>query len=531
MFAEKRIDYNQTNSFTRIVLDYLQDEPQLKHFYHLSPKKENIKKLISLKKSQSLNREVLVKVLEEQYQNVNASDLTLKNINSLLSSNCFTITTAHQPNLFTGPLYFIYKILHVIKITEELNNDYSDFHFVPVYYMGSEDADFAELNHTYVHGKKIEWRKQQKGAVGRMKVDDTLQQLILELEGQLSVDPHGNEVIALLKKAYSSGRTIQDATFELINELYGKYGLVVLIPDHPLLKSQMIPVFEEELFAGSSFEIVEQTSKQLAEHYDPQAHAREVNLFYLKDDIRERIEKRDQRFYVVHTDLSFSEEEIRQELASHPERFSPNVILRGLYQETILPNLAFVGGGGELAYWLQLKGVFAHYQVVFPMLVLRNSFLIIEKKWKTAIEKLGLETEEIFQSSEEIIRHIVQHHTQNRVSLNGNFERADELFESIQQQAGAVDPSLLKHVAAIRAKALKNLEELEKKMYRAEKRKFTAQQNQLQKIKETLFPGNGLQERVENFSGFYAIWGFAFIDALYHHSLTFEQQFTVLVER
>ncbi|GAA4750893.1 bacillithiol biosynthesis cysteine-adding enzyme BshC [Flavisolibacter ginsenosidimutans] len=531
MFAAKHIPYNQTTSFSKIVTGYLGGTESLRPFYGQPPTLEGIREKLKERSGKAIDREMLVSVLKQQYEGMNASATVQQNIESLLSSNTFTITTAHQPNLFTGPLYFLYKILHVIKLAASLNEQCPSNRFVPVYYMGSEDADFAELNHTYVDGKKIEWKKEQSGAVGRMVVDKTLVQLIDELEGQLSVEEKGAEVIQLLRKAYINGKTIQAATFELINELYGSYGLVVLIPDHPLLKAQMKDLFADDLFANKPFSIVQKTSERISENYHAQAYPREINLFYLKDSIRERIEKKEDRFFVLNTEISFTEEELKNELNEHPERFSPNVILRGIYQETILPNLVFVGGGGELAYWLQLKDLFETYGVSYPVLVLRNSFLVIEEKWKKKIERLGISTQQLFLPEEELIKVLVKERAEHPVSLNGNFETAVELYGRIKEQATNVDATLSQHVAAIQARSLKALQELEKKMLRAEKRKHTDLQSQVHKIKATLFPNNGLQERVENFSRFYAKWGRSFIEELYNNSLTLEQQFTVLEER
>jgi bacillithiol synthase len=528
MFAARAIPYQKTGSFTKIVVDYLNGNEELSQFFASPPTIEGIQKTIELKKSQPVDRELLVKVLRDQYKPVEAKEKVKSNIESLLSSSTFTITTAHQPNLFTGPLYFIYKILHAIKLADELSGAMPQYHFVPVYYMGSEDADFAELNHTYVAGKKLEWKKEQTGAVGRMKVDKTLIQLIDELEGQLSVEEKGKEVIGMLRRCYSNGRTIQDATFELVNELYGAYGLIVLIPDNSLLKAQMKKVFEEDIFSNRPSSIVQETSEKLGTFYDVQAHPREINLFYLENDVRERIEKRGDEFAVLNTGIVFSAEEIRKELQEHPERFSPNVILRGLYQETILPNIAFIGGGGELAYWLQLRSLFDHYQVVYPVLVLRNSFLVVEKKWSDKIRRLDLDLTDLFLPLNDLMTRIVKSQSVNQVSLNGNFEKAVDLFEQIKTQAGAIDQTLTQHVTAIKAKALKTLQELEKKMLRAEKRKFSDQQNQVGKIREALFPRDGLQERVENFSSFYAKWGQEFIEALYKNSTGLRQEFVIL---
>ena len=530
MFAAQHIPYNQTNSFSKLVLDYLHNTDTVRPFYSYPPTIEGIKALLEERKQFNTNRPVLVQVLKEQYAALQPSGAVLANIEALQSNDTFTVCTAHQPNLFTGPLYFVYKVLHPIKLAHFLQAQWPQYRFVPVYYMGSEDADFAELNHTFVDGKKIEWKKEQKGAVGRMQVDKTLLQLIDELEGQLVYEPFGQEVISLLRRCYVAGRTIQEATFELVNELYGDWGLVVLVPDHPLLKAQMQDVFAEDIFQHTSSRIVLQTSQRLEEQYDAQAYPRDINLFYLKDNIRERIEKEENGFVVLNTDLRFSEDELRKELAQHPERFSPNVILRGLYQETILPNLAFIGGGGETAYWLQLKDLFQQVGVPFPVLVLRNSFLVVEQKWQGKLNKIELTPADLFKSDDELMKEMVAKYSEQSVSLNGTFEKADDLYEGIRTQAEQIDPTLSQFVIAMKARSIKELQELEKKMLRAEKRKYVDQQRQITAIKEVLFPNNGLQERVENFSGFYARWGRGFLEELLTHSPALEQEFTILTE-
>lgn len=530
MFFTEHLPYNQTNAFNKIALNYLNGSENLKPFFSSPPTLQGIEETIQKKKLQAVNRKLLVDVLREQYQKISAAEEVKKNMESLLSENTFTVCTAHQPNLFTGPLYFVYKVLHTIKLAAFLKEQLPQYNFVPVYYMGSEDADFAELNHTYIDGKKIEWKKEQTGAVGRMIVDKTLIELINELEGQLWNEVYGSEVIDLLRRCYSDGKTIQAATLELVNELYGQWGLIVLIPDSPVLKSQMISIFEEELFHNSSSQIVEKTSEKLGEYYTVQANPREINLFYLKDHIRQRIEEKNGSYSILNTGISFTKEEIKKELRDHPERFSPNVILRGLYQEAILPDLAFIGGGGEMAYWLQLKELFEKYKVVYPVLILRNSFLIVEEKWNEKIKKLDLSVTDFFRDENELMKMIVAKNSGNHIELNGNFEKAEAFYEQIRMQAEAVDKTLSQYVSAIKTRSLKDLEELEKKMLRAEKRKFEEQQRQIQKIKEALFPDNGLQERVENFSWFYAKWGRGFMEELYKNSLALAQQFTILAE-
>lgn len=527
MFAAEHFSYRDTGAFSKLVLDYLDDAGALHNFYQHYPSKEGFSKALREKQLQSVDRAVLVEVLTDQYKALPADAVVNKNILSLTDAQTFTVCTAHQPNLFSGPLYFLYKIVHAIRLAEELKKEFPQQNFVPVFYMGSEDADLEELNHFTVEGKKYRWSTKQKGAVGRMVIDKEIKELIDELEGQLGVKPFGEEVCGLLRGCYQPEQTIQQATFQLVHRLFGKWGLVVLIADDSRLKRQMLPVFEDDIFKQTPSKLVERTSAELNKYYSVQATPREINLFYLKEDIRQRIIFYKNKFVVHETDLVFSEEELRVELRNHPERFSPNVILRGLYQETILPNIAFIGGGGELAYWLQLKDLFQNYQVQFPVLVLRNSFMLLDQKQQAGIAELQLKTRDLFNSALHILDKIIEKNGAVP-QLNGEVQQLELIYESLVQLASAADASLEKHVVALQVKSRRQIENLQKKILRAERRKLEATRRKIERLKNALFPGNGLQERVENFTSYYATMGPAFLDELYQHSLGWQQQFTVL---
>lgn len=524
------LPYRQTGYFTSIINDYIEQAPALQTFYEHPVSREGIKASIRQRQSFHTDRATLVQVLQEQYASETAGDRVHDNIKSLLNDNTFTLVTAHQPHIFTGHLYFIYKIVHVIKLADTLNRELPDFHFVPVYYMGSEDADLDELGKIFLDGEEIKWSTQQKGAVGRMN-NKGLDKIIDRLEGELSVQPHGPELIALLRDCYTPSSTVQAATFRLINRLFDRYGLVVLIPDHPKLKAAMRPIFKDDLLAQTPSAIVEKTIEQLSAHYKVQANPREINLFYLKDGLRERIVKSGEEYKVVGTGTRFTEQALLEELDAHPDRFSPNVILRGLFQETILPNIAFVGGGGETAYWLELKELFHHYAVPFPVLVLRNSFLFIEKKWKERSKKLGIDTPLLFKEERLITNEIVKRDSQVQLQLGKELGELEGLYARIQEIAGHVDSTLSKHVSTLQVRAVERLYRLEKKMLQVEKRKFSDQQNQVQTLKRALFPRNGLQERVDNIAPYFARWGDAFISMIYEHSPLLEQVFTVVEEK
>ncbi len=530
-FKATRIPYRQTGAFSRIVVDYIDQAEALKPFYAVPPSLQGIKKSIEARKQFSGHRELLVRELKKQYEGLYVHPKVAENIEALLSPDSFTITTAHQNNIFTGPLYFIYKIVHAIRLADTLKEQLPEYLFVPVYYIGSEDADLDELNHIRVNGESLTWHSKQKGAVGRMKLDKESTALISRMEGQLGTLPHGKEIIALLRDAYKEGRSLQDATFRFVQTLFNEFGLLVLLPDNAALKQTMIPVFRNELLEQPSAPLLEKSAAGLtAAGYKVQASAREINLFYLKDDIRNRIEINNGFYQVVDTTIRFSRDEMLAELEAHPERFSPNVILRGLYEETILPNIAFIGGGGETAYWLQLKGLFDFYKVPFPVLVLRNSFLLLEQKWKSVIAKTGYSIEDFFQTEEVLLNKLIKQKSGDKVLLNGSLTAAEALYAAIQQQAVSIDASLVKHVESLKTKAIHRLKELEKKMLRAEKRKYSDQRRQIASVRNVLFPGNGLQERSENISYFYAKWGREFLHTLYKASLGLEQEFVILEE-
>ncbi len=529
-YSSRYLDYRQTGFFSKIILDYLSQSKQLTPFFLHTPDLEGVKQSIAQRQNFATDRTLLVNVLQSQYADVNTASQVKKNIELLASANTFTICTAHQPNIFTGHLYFIYKILHTIKIAEHLNSTITGNNFVPVFYMGSEDADLQELNHIYIDTKRYEWQTKQTGAVGKMLVDKQLIKLIDDFSGQLTVLPFGKQLIEILKSCFTEGISIQQATLKLVDFLFQDYGLVVLIPDNANLKRLMLPLFEDDIFKNTPSQIVYNTSKELNQHYKVQAHPREINLFYFKDNIRNRLVVKNNIYYVEDTDITFTSVEIRSELNDHPERFSPNVILRGLYQETILPNLVFIGGGGELAYWLELKELFANYKVPYPVLILRNSFLLINKNIKNLHKKLNLDIPDLFKGENVIINELVKKESTHQLYLTLEKQQIRETFDEIKKATNQIDSTLIAHTEAMLAKTLKKLEALERKMLKAEKRKFEAQQRQIKKIKAALFPNESLQERVENFMPYYAKYGREFFKLLYENSSVFQQAFCVLNE-
>ncbi|WP_158618180.1 bacillithiol biosynthesis cysteine-adding enzyme BshC [Chitinophaga lutea] len=518
-----------TGYFSPLIADFLTGREPLRSFYEYNPLQPDFKRAMLLKAEQPLRRDILADALYHQYKGIEIREEVRANIGLLQATNTFTVCTAHQPNIFTGYLYFVYKILQTIKLAQDLQRQYPDKHFVPVYYMGSEDADLDELGSIFLDGGKLTWNTEQTGAVGRMETKG-LETLIEQIGNSIGYAPHAPELLEMLKKAYLGHSNIQEATLSLVNDLFGCYGLVVLIPDNPAFKQQLIPVMEEELWRQSSEAIVSKTIANLSEHYKVQANPREINLFYLDRNIRQRIVKDGELWRILHTSLSFTGEELKKELYEHPERFSPNVILRGILQETILPNIAFIGGGGEVAYWLELKDLFRHHKVPYPVILLRNSFLWINKDQHDRQQKLGIKTDGLFEDTGLLINRYVHEHTNAALVLREEYAAIEKLFSAIEEKAKSIDITLVATTNAEKSRAIKSIGKLEHKFLRAEKKKFEWQAEQINQLKARLFPGNSLQERKENFLPYYAQYGPAFFDHLLRFLNPVTDQFCIIAE-
>ncbi len=515
---DNRLKYQNLHFFSKLVKAYLNHNESSLSLYSLFPTIENFSKAIDYKSKQPINREVLVQVLKKQYAHISDAVFSIQNIEKLKEQNTFTITTGHQLNLFTGPLYFIYKIVSTIKLTHQLQIQYPQYNFVPVYWMATEDHDWAEINHFHTSDKdQFYWENEVNYAVGTVPTKG-LENVANELKSIWESDVFGSELHSMFEKAYLNGLALSEATRTIAHQLFGSYGLVILDAQDSALKKSFIPIMKKELKQQSVFNEVTQTNHFLKENgFEIQVNPREINLFYLTQNSRQRILKEADSYRVNHTDLVFASHEIEAELESHPERFSPNVLMRPLYQESILPNLAYIGGGGEIAYWLQLKGIFDAFQIPFPMLVVRNSALWITDKQIRRLEKLGLTSSDMMLTAQEISNLVIH---LNEPSNKPDFQEFENqikiLLHPIENWAFQIDPTLISGMKGILQKQLNEWEHWEQKLQKSLKKKNSDALERAEKIRAELFPNETLQERYLNFSVFYKDMGNEFIRQLWN---------------
>jgi bacillithiol synthase len=489
------IGFRETGKFSRLFCDYVENHPDLRPLYGLPPTLASYPAQIGLKQASypAPYRAQLHQALHQQYAHLATPPATLE---LLPQPHTFTVTTGHQLNIFTGPLYFHYKIMTVINAAQQLRQAHPQYHFVPVYWMASEDHDAEEISAFSLFGQTYRWQAQQTGAVGRF-APQSLAQVMAQTP----------EMASLFQRAYTQCRTLAQATRLIVNELYGSQGLVVVDGDDAALKQMFAPALRDELLHQPSYAALQRATASLqALGHSAQVNPREINLFYLRDQRRERIvaegEPGQPTYQVLNTPWRFTQAELLAQLADHPERFSPNVVLRPVYQETILPNLSYTGGPGEFAYWLQLKPVFEHFQLPYPILLPRNFGLVINPIQQARMQKLGIDVPTLFQGQDGPKQRLVDQYAQGNLGTEAEAEQLGQVFAGLGQRATQADPTLAKLVAAEQQRALQSLGKVGKRIRRAYERQAQTELRQLQALWDQLFPGGGLQERTENYLTF-----------------------------
>jgi bacillithiol biosynthesis cysteine-adding enzyme BshC len=524
----KYISYQDTHSFSKLVLDYVNDEEFLKRFYSFRPDLEGLEKAIEARDFKG-DRAVLVDVLNQQYQGIKTNKAVKHNISLLTQPNTFTVTTGHQLNLFTGPLYFIYKIVTTINLALELKIAYPEQNFVPIYWMATEDHDFEEINHVSVDEKNISWIQQTNGATGRLDTK-TVAAAVMAYKGYLGISKNGRKLAKLVENAYLQHDNLADATRVLVNHLFEHYGLVIINADDSKLKKQFSSIIRQDILEQHSSNLTAKISEELTKNgYKTQVNGREINFFYLIDNLRERIVEQGNQYIVNHTEISFTKEEIIAEIENHPERFSPNVIMRPLYQEVILPNIAYIGGGAEVSYWMQLKANFDFYQIDFPVLLLRNSALVIDKRSLENLKKLGFQLADVFLPTATLQEIWIKKNSTAHLNLEREVEAIRATFDQIKGYANQIDKTLEKSAESAKAKTDHLVLNLEKKFLRAEKRKHEVALQQIENVKNRLFPTGVLQERVLNIAPMYVNYGEDFLSTLIENFQPLGGDFTLIL--
>jgi bacillithiol synthase len=481
-----------------LVSDYLMNHPALREFHSGVPDISSLCEAHAKRKLDAVSRTVLVNALHKQYEGIALSEKTKGNIDKLLLADTSTVTTGHQLCLATGPLYVIYKIASAVALASRLNAEVKSGAVVPVFWFASEDHDVEEINHVWIGKEKHVWNAPLRHPVGTLSTEG-LRETYTGLCELLQPSALREEISAILMASVTDSATYAHAFRRLIHALFGSEGLVIIDASYASLKQLFVPVMTRELREGIAQQVVTSTNEKLvAAGYSTQVNPRSVNLFTLSSKERLRLDRNEEGMITeVGGIRSGTAEEWVKHCEQSPESFSPNVLLRPVYQETILPNIAMIGGPGEIAYWLQLSELFRSLDVPFPALVLRDSFLLLQPKHRQRFDKLGLTVPDILKSRIELEKHFAD--LAGMTDVEAEKEVIRQLFESLSKKAAAIDPTLEAAALAEGQRQQEALNGFSKRMTKAAKAKESQRIEQMHKLFDELLPDDGPQERHDNY--------------------------------
>lgn len=471
-----------------IKSDYLNGAENLHSFYRYSFPNEDYSKLISDRKDFAVDRKLLVRELLEQNRGFSNSQLAMENIQLLARENTFTVTTGHQLVLMGGPMYMLYKIATAIKLAQRIQEIHPEYNIVPVFWMASEDHDWEEINHYHqAFFDKVSYAGTFRGPVGRHVIEPEMEEVLANIPEQF-------------RTLFQPGQDLSTCFRRLILELFGKYGLVIIDADSTALKKTLIPYMEAELEGRGMGNKVIQTSQKLEDSgYNVQILPREFNLFYMGDGDRRLLIPEGDFFISKDGRLRFSKTELLRLIRTQPRDFSPNVSMRPLYQEILLPNLAYIGGWAEMSYWMQLKDAFDAAEVFFPLLVPRMSAALLPKEVANEWHALGFAPIDLETPLHQLKDRYLQQHWDDN-DLQSAFAKLEQAYSGLVSTIEGIDKPLSGMAAGQAAKSKKLAEKLQQKIRKSMRSRDPEPYKKIESIKNNFHPDGKKQERVLNFT-------------------------------
>lgn len=540
------INFSDIPKHQNLFLDYLHEFDNVKEFYNHNFRNKEIfpalfKSIEESRKSKNFQISPIIKAQYSDFQT--CSNKTLKNIDSLDNPKTIAVVTGQQVGIIGGPLYTIYKILTIVRLSSQLNERFDDYKFVPVFWLESDDHDFNEVrsmnifdseNQVLNIGYKSEIEDDDaKLSVGNIVFDESINDFLSSLDNSLRQTDFKEELIKNLKTFYASGKSFKQSFKELLFWLFDEYGLVIFDPQDSAVKHLLKPIFIKEVndFPQHTEKLI-QRSADLEELYHAQVKVKPVNLFYHTNDGRYSIEPVDDVFKLKRKRKQFTKEEILLEIENAPERFSPNVLLRPICQDYLLPTGFYIAGPSEISYFAQITPLYDFYKVATPIVYPRTSITLIEKNVNAALDKYDLSLNDIFMGLNDLKTKVISGLSENNVETSFvNAENEIELiFDRIKENLFSVDKTLVDSSVKYKEKVLSVINELKSKAVKAQENKHETTVRQLTRISNLLYPNENLQEREINFTYFYNKYGNELIKKIYEEMSIgdFEHQLIIL---
>ncbi len=411
-YAWEKVDALENHFHNPIVESYLRGDNFPNHLVNTSSTKDAIDEVAGHEDYPVEWRNQLADVILKQYASSNktldTNSLVFQNIQNLRKSTTVTVCTGQQIHIFLGPLFVIYKIMSCLAHAKEIKKAHPDFEVVPIFWMATEDHDFEEISSVKLYNQTYTWDNNKGGAVGRLDPKSLLP-LVEEISQRIDDTPENSKFMQICRTAYSENSTFSLATRSIIHEMFGHTGLVILDPDDAILKQKFRKDIETDILHNACEDHLKEGISQMKKvGFKAPINTRPINHFHLSDGQRLRVETKDREDYsLVNGNSRYTRNEISQLIEDSPERFSPNALLRPLYQQRILPNIAYIAGGSEFIYWLELKHLFKESRAFFPKLFIRKSVFFVGSSMNKKLKDVGLNVDDLFTSEKAYVKRVV----------------------------------------------------------------------------------------------------------------------------
>jgi bacillithiol biosynthesis cysteine-adding enzyme BshC len=517
---------------SRLFLDYLKDPVALRNFYPSAVRfhHELQQRVPEVLGAYRVDRARVCDALAAMNRRWGAGEETLKNIEQLREADCIAVVSGQQAGLFTGPLYTVYKALSAVKLAGCLQQ--RNTKAVPVFWIAAEDHDFAEVAKAEFIGRDCQLKSvavssdlhREGQPVGQVRLDESIDAVVNELFELLPASEFAADMKALVKSAWQPGRGYVESFATMMTALLGRYGLIFLDPLDPELKQIAAPLYSEAARRAPEIAAaLEQRSTELEQagyHAQVLATANSFPLFLHDEQGRRHAVARVQsgKYRTKAANQEYTAEELAALAQEKPERFSPNVTLRAVVQDYLLPTIAYYGGAAEIAYFAQTAEVYRLLERPATPILLRSGLTMIERHTGRVLERYDLTLADFFEGLEPVIKRVVEEHlAADSSKLFADTEQnMNHELDRLRQELQAIDPTLADALETGRKKINYQLEGLKQRFVRAQMTRDEAAHRQLQRAFDQLYPNKDLQERHINITSLLARHGTYVIEWIFN---------------
>lgn len=525
------IDFSEIPGTSKLFLDYINDFEKVEKYYRINFRNEEAYTSLfeKITARNNTNKTDLIEIIKGYYKKFTPSDKTKQNIELLNDDKTIAVFTGQQIGILGGPLYTFYKIFTAVKLSEYLSSKFTQYNFVPVFWMAGDDHDFEEISYVNIVNKENELSKIiysdgfepqfNRGSVGDLNFLNSIKEFKDKVMSEIRETEFSKNFFELIDNILIPGLPLKESFFNLLYQIFDDTGLIIFNPQDPEVKKLLKPIFKKEItdFKDHTKQLLLE-SAELDESYHAQVKIKPINLFMSDESGRNLIEPIEDEFKLKGKRKRITREELLNKIEKEPEKFSANVLLRPICEDYLFPTGFYIGGPGEISYYAQVIPLYKKFNLQHPIIFPRASATIIEKNIAKILIKYNFSTIDFFKEKDQLKEDLIK--SVSNFNLDNDFNLAEqsisESLNLLSTSISKVDNNLKNLTETTKGKLLHQLNVLKEKSKKAQEQRFDAALRQITKAQNLIYPNENLQERELTIINFINKYGFDFFDWLYN---------------